>query len=532
MIVGAGTAGCILANRLSDDPGNRVLLLEAGGRDANPLFKVPAGFALMTKGVASWGWSTVPQRSMNGRSIWFTQAKVLGGGSSINAQIYCRGNARDFDGWAGEHGCEGWSYREVLPYFIRAEDNETFSDGFHGSGGPIGVSNPRAALPICEAFLEAACQYGLERNPDFNGAKQDGVGFYQLTQRNARRSSTASEYLRPALGRPNLEVRTRAQARRILFDGCRAIGVELSEAGRPAVARATREVALCAGAVGSPRLLLLSGVGPADHLKSVNVDVAVDLPGVGANLHDHINLCVVSECSGRHSYDGCRRFDRAALAGLRYLLFRNGPAAASLFETGGFCRADGASGPPDIQIHLGQGSGIEKGIAKLGSGGVTLNSGHIKPKSRGTVRLASGDPFADPLIDPNYWGEPGDLDKSLKGLDIVREIMRQPALAPFVRGEALPGRAVVGREELFAYACSMAKTDHHPVGTCRMGAVEGAVVSPRLEVFGAEGLRVCDASVMPEIVAANTNAATMMIAEKASDLLLGRPPLPPAGNAP
>ena len=523
IITGGGSSGCVLAARLSEDPAVKVLLLEAGGTDKGLLYHWPAGFARMTKGVASWGWSTVPQRHMGGRSLWYTQARVIGGGSSINAQIYTRGNARDYDGW----GIAGWGYRDILPYFKRAEGNERFNDGYHGSGGPLGVSMPRGALPICDAFIRAGQDYGMPYNPDFNCSRQARVGYYQLTQREVRRSSTAVAYLGPAKARPNLTVLTGAQALRIVLDKRRAVGVEVGQSGQPTLYRATREVVLTSGAIGSPRLLQLSGIGPADHLSSVGVAVQHDLPGVGSNLQDHIDLCVLAQCSGPHSYDGMQRWDRSALAGLQYMLFKTGPVAASLFETGGFWYADPAAAYPDTQFHFGQGSGIEKSIVKLTGAGITLNSAYLRPRSRGTVRLGSADPTAAPLIDPNYWSDPHDLDMSLRGLAMARDILRQPSLKPWLTAEALPGDHVQSREDLFAYACRMARTDHHPVGTCKMGTDALAVVDPELRLHGLEGLRVCDAAVMPLIPSSNTNAPTIMVGEKAADLIRGLDPLPP-----
>lgn len=530
IIVGAGPAGCVLANRLSEDPANSVLLLEAGGKDWHPLIHMPAGFAKMTKGIASWGWSTVPQKHMKDRVFWYTQAKVIGGGSSINAQIYTRGNAADYDGWATEEGCESWSYREVLPYFKRAEDNQRYANDYHGYGGPLGVSNPISPLPICEAWFRAAQEMGIPFNPDFNGAIQEGVGYYQLTQKHARRSSAAIAYLRPIANRKNLTVRSGVMVTRVVVEKGRAVGVEVVErpGAQPQILRANREVIVSSGAIGSPKLLLQSGIGPADHLKSVGVKPVHDLPGVGSNMQDHLDLFVIAECTGDHTYDNYAKLHRTAWAGLQYLLLKKGPAASSLFETGGFWYADPTAGWPDIQFHLGLGSGIEAGVEKLKNPGVTLNSAYLRPRSRGTVRLASADPAAMPLIDPNYWADPHDRAMSIKGLRLAREMMRQNALKPYVLREVLPGPSLESDDELFDYACRSSKTDHHPVGTCRMGHDAMSVVTPDLKVRGIDGLRVCDSSVMPRVPSSNTNAPTIMVGEKGADLILGREPLPPA----
>jgi choline dehydrogenase-like flavoprotein len=526
IIVGGGSAGCVLANRLSADASVKVLLLEAGGADRHPLYHLPAGFAKMTKGIGSWGWSTVPQRHMKGRVLRFTQAKVIGGGSTINAQIYTRGAAADYDEWARDHGARGWSYREVLPYFKRAENNQRFANDYHGYGGPLGVSNPISPLPICEAFFQAGQELGIPFNPDFNGERQDGLGYYQLTQLDARRSSTSVAYLNPIRARGNLTVRLRTHTLRILVEKGRAIGVEVTSEGSSAIETlcAEREVIVACGAIGSPKLLLQSGIGPSHHLRQVGVPLVHDLPGVGANLQDHLDLFVIAECTGDHTYDKYNRMHQAAWAGLQYLLFKRGPVASSLFETGGFWYADRSARSPDIQLHLGLGSGIEAGVARMKNAGVTLNTAYLRPRSRGTVRLSSSDPRAAPLIDPDYWAEPRDRELAIAGLRLARDIMRQPALARFVLGERLPDPQLRTDAELFDYACANAKTDHHPVGTCRMGAAEDpvSVVTPDLRIVGLAGLRVADASVMPTLPSSNTNAPAIMVAEKAADHILGK----------
>jgi choline dehydrogenase-like flavoprotein len=520
IIVGGGTAGCVLANRLSAKAENRVLLVEAGGNDSNFLYHWPAGFAKMTKGIGSWGYSTVPQRHMQDRVFWYTQAKVIGGGSTINAQIYTRGHRLDFDNWA-QQGCSGWGYDDIVRYFKAHEDNDTFENEVHGKGGPIGVSQPKAQLPIIEAFIQAAEQAGIPRCADLSGATPEGMGVYQVTQRNARRSSAVTGYLKPAMARKNLTVVLNTQTARIMVEQGRAIGIEIFDKARPRAIHARAEVIVSAGAIGSPKLLLLSGIGPADHLKSAGVTPVHDLQGVGLNLQDHLDVCAIAECTGDHSFDKYGKPWWAALAGLQYLLTRDGPVASSLFNSGGFWYADKSAAHPDIQFHFGLGSGIEAGIAKLQNPGVTLNSAVMRPRSRGTVRLRSANPDEHPLIDPNFWADPYDREMNLKALEMCRDILRQPALKPFILAERQPGEGMTSKNDLLDYACRMAKTDHHPSGACAMGNGSNHVVSPDLKIHGIAGLRVADTSIQPTIISSNTNATAMMIAEKCAAMVLG-----------
>lgn len=521
IVVGGGSAGCALAARLSEDQDVRVLLLEAGPRDTNPYIHMPVGFSKMTSGRLTWGLRTAPQRHANNREILYAQARVLGGGGSINAEIFTRGVPSDYDAWVSEFGCDGWSFDDLLPLFLRMEDNDTLSGHWHGIGGPLGVST-MAAHPLTRAFVQACQQIGMPYNPDFNGPRQEGTGPYQTTIRNGRRCSAAVGYLGPAAGRRNLTVRTGVQVNRVVVERGIATGVEIVEHGRAVVLRAEREVIVTSGAIGSPKLLLLSGIGPADELKAAGVGAVHDLPGVGRNLHDHFGIDLVYELNGPHSLDKYNKPHWMLWAGLEYALFRKGPVASNIVEGGAFWYADEAAPTPDLQFHFLIGAGVETGVPKIPSGsGVTLNSYTLRPKARGSVRLASADPRAMPIVDPNFLGDPDDLRTSVEGVKMSREIMNQPAFARYIRKEHFPGDSVRTDADFAEYARSYGRTSYHPVGTCRMGVDADAVVDPQLRVRGIERLRVCDSSVMPSLIGSNTNAPSIVIAEKASDLIAG-----------
>ncbi len=522
VIVGGGTAGCVLAARLSEDPDARVLLLEAGGRDRHPLIHMPVGFARMTSGPFTWGYATEPQRHAGGREIAYAQARVIGGGSSINAEVFTRGNPADYDRWAQEEGCEGWAFEDVRKYFLRSEGNAILSGPMHGTDGPLGVSDLPDPQPVTRAFVQSCQELGMPYNPDFNGASQAGAGVYQTTTRNRRRCSAAVGYLRPAAGRPNLRVETGCLATRVLFEGNRAVGVEVSAGGTKREFRADREVVVASGAVGTPKLMMLSGVGPAWHLREHGIDVVHDLPGVGENLNDHYGIDIVAEVRDRAGLNRYNKWRWAAWAGLQYSLFRSGPATSNVVEGGAFWFADSSRAIPDLQFHFLAASGAEEGVASVPSGyGVTLNSYALRPKSRGTVRLRSSNPADRPAIDPNFLADPYDLRTSAEGVRISQEIFGQPSLAKFIARRHLPGEKLRTQSDYEAYARRYGRTSYHPTCTCKMGVDEMSVVDPELRVRGMERLRICDSSVMPSLIGSNTNAATVMIAEKSSDLIRG-----------
>jgi choline dehydrogenase-like flavoprotein len=521
-IVGGGSAGCVLAARLSES-GAKVLLIEAGPTDSNPFIHVPAGFTKLSGPKVNWGYRTVPQKHLNNREMWYPQGRTLGGGSSINAMIYTRGHRTDYDKWAAG-GAIGWSYEDVLPYFRKAESNARFSNQYHGVDGPLSVSDPISPLGITSAFIKAAQEVGIPFNPDFNGAEQEGVGFHQTTTRFGRRGSAAVSYLRPAMSRKNLTVVTNAQVHRIVIERSRAVAVEFTLANSKALQRVNteREVIVTAGAIGSPKLLMLSGIGPSRHLKEIGISMQTDLEGVGENLQDHLDCYTVYDCNGPHSYYGVDQYLKQAWWALQYLLFKSGPVTTNIVEAGAFVKADTSSQTPDTQFHFLPAYVIDHGMKRVPGYGVCLYTNLLRPKSRGTVRLADSNSASAPLIDPNYLSDPDDMRMALAGLRMAREVMESPSIKKYLEAERMPGAQMRTDAELGAYIREWSKTDYHPVGTCKMGTDNLAVVDSQLRVRGIDGLRVCDSSVMPLEISANTNAPTIMIAERASDFILNR----------
>jgi len=521
IVVGGGSAGCVLAARLSADPDVRVALLEAGGRDSNVLIHVPAGLALLAKtGTANWSFDTVPQKGLNGRPGWQPRGKVLGGSSSVNAMIYIRGHRADYDHWADE-GNAGWSYADVLPYFRRAEHNERLAGEFHGTDGPLNVMDLRSPSIYNEAFVAAGREAGYPVTDDFNGAEQEGVGAYQVTHRNGERFSAAKAYLTPNLGRPNLTVITGAHTTRVLFEGRRAVGVEFRRAGRLEQARARHEVLLCAGALQSPQVLLLSGVGPGAELIRHGIGVVHDLPGVGRNLHDHIDAVqVVAAPQLKETFGLSGAALLRVLAGIReWRARRSGMLTTNFAETGAFIKSDASEPIPDLQLHFVIAKLIDHGRQTVFGHGYSAHVCVLRPQSRGSVTLASADPFAAPRIDPNFLDHPDDLRRLVRGFRLMREILNQPSLARLGGREHARSAQATTDAQIEQFIRDHGDTIYHPVGTCRMGRGELDVVDAELRVHGLQGLRVVDASIMPRIIGGNTNAPVIMVAEKAADMI-------------
>lgn len=524
VIVGGGSAGCVLANRLSADGKHTVCLLEAGPPDRSPLIAMPAGvIAMLRSKVYNWQFWTAPQAQLDNRSLYWPRGKTLGGSSAINAMCYIRGHAWDYDHWASL-GNSGWSYREVLPYFRKAENYEPGANDFHGVGGPLNVAALRDTNPMSRAFLEAADQAGHRPTADFNGAQQEGAGWYKVMQKDGQRCSNARAYLREAEGRPNLTVLTGVRATRVLFDGKKAVGVRYFESGRYVDALAAREVVLAAGAIGSPQLLLLSGVGPQEELRRHGVAAVHELPGVGRNLQDHLDalVCVRSKTRLGFSFHplGLLRTLRELF---RYLFFKRGDFTSNVAEAGVFLKSSPAEPIPDLQFHFVPLMNSQHGLdlrPVFRHYGYCLLACDLRPKSRGTITLQSGDALAPPLIQPNYCEDPRDLDKLVLAMKKAREVLAQPAFESHRAVEVEPGPGVVTDDELRTWIRGHAETLYHPVGTCKMGLDDLAVVDPQLRVRGVVGLRVVDASIMPTLVGGNTNAPTTMIAEKGAAMIL------------
>jgi len=521
VIVGAGSAGCVLANRLSADGKNSVLLLEAGPRDTNLWIHVPLGYGrLFKEKTVNWMYQTEPEPGLDGRSVFQPRGKVLGGSSSINGLLYIRGQHEDYDRWR-QHGNHGWGFDDVLPYFKKAEDQQRGADDFHGAGGPLPVSDLGHPDPLSAAFIAAAAETGLPKNPDFNGASQEGAGFFQTTTRHGRRASAAVAYLGSAKGRNNLRVGTSALAQRIMFDGRRAAAVEYRQAGTLRTARARKEIVVSGGAFNSPQLLQLSGVGPAELLRKHGIDVVLDAPGVGHDLQDHLQVRVVMRCSQAITLnDVVNSPIRKILTGLQYAAFRTGPLTIAAGTSGAFFKTNPRLATPDIQIHFLPFSTDKMGEKLHPFSGFTASVCQLRPESRGSLRIGSADPAAPPEIRINYLSTEVDRSANVEGLKILRKILQAPALSPYVVEEVDPGAKVVTDEALLSYCRARGSTIYHPTSTCRMGNDPLAVVDQRLRLRGIEGLRVVDASVMPDLVSGNTNAVVIMIAEKASDMIL------------
>jgi choline dehydrogenase len=524
IVTGAGSAGCVVASRLSESGRYRVLLLEAGPPDRNPWIHIPLGYAkTYVDPVVNWRFETEPQPQLGNRRLYLPRGKTLGGSSSINGMVYIRGNHGDYDEWR-QRGCEGWDWDSVLPYFKKAQNQTRGADLFHGVGGPLHVSDQPGRFELSEAVIDACVQAGIPRNPDFNGAQQEGCGYYQTTTLKRRRWSAAQAYLKPARDRRNLVIRTGAHATRVLIENNRAVGVEFHTAQGRETASARGEIVVSGGAYGSPQLLLLSGLGPAQHLQDVGVQVVRDMPAVGSNLHDHFNSYVAWRCNKAITLNDLENSKlRKLSAGVQYALFRSGPMASNGIHAGVFTRSDPRLERPDIQLNFFEWSTLRRGrdgIVPHPFPGFTISPVHLRPDGRGTVRLASADPLAPPAVLFDYLRTEYDMQAVIFGIHLARRIAEQPALKPYIAAELQPGPAITTDADLAAYVRESGVSNQHPTSSCAMGHGPNTVVDPRLRVHGIGGLRVADASIMPVAVGGNTNAPTIMIGEKAAAMIL------------
>jgi choline dehydrogenase-like flavoprotein len=520
VIIGAGSAGCVLAARLSEDPDTRVLLLEAGPPDENELIAIPAAFSALFRSDVDWDHSTVWEAQLHNRRVYLPRGKTLGGSSSLNAMIYIRGNRADYDEWRDELGCPGWGYDELLPYFKRAEDNERGADEFHGAGGPLSVTEGRARTPMAPLFLDAARAYGLPANEDFNGSSQDGVGWYQVTHRDGARASAARCYLHPVAQRPNLEVRTRCQVLNLLFDGNRAIGAAgIGPGGEAFEVHAEREVIVSCGAYDSPKLLMLSGIGRPEELELLQIGLVAECPEIGANLQDHPNAGCVwlsdreDSLFGALNDENLERFGRG-----------EGPLTSNIAEVGGFLRTRDGLNAPDVQLHFAAAMFAAEGLVPADAHGLSCGACVLKPRSRGYVAVGSPDPTAKPVIVHNYYDDPDDLRTAIAGTRMVLEIARHSPLKECISAPLFVPESD-SDADIEAHVRHTTQTLYHPVGTCRMGSDATSVLDTELRVRGLEGLRVVDASAMPTVPRGNTNAPTIALAERAADLIRGVEPL-------
>ncbi len=520
VVVGAGSAGCVLANRLSANPENTVLLLEAGSSDWNPWIHIPVGyFKTMHKPATDWCYKTEPDSGINDRQLQWPRGKVLGGSSSLNGLLYVRGQAEDYDRWE-KLGNKGWSFKEVLPYFKKSEDQTRGANEYHGVGGLLKESDLRLRRPIAEHFINASTQIGIPFNHDYNGKNQEGVGYFQQTCFKGIRWSTAKGFLRPARKRPNLTVMTKAHTNCLVIENKKAVGVEFVHKGEKLNARVSGEVVLAAGAIGSPHILQLSGIGPKDVLKKAGVSIVHELPGVGKNLQDHLQVRLVFKTSLRTLNDEVNNIFKQAMVGLQYIFSRTGPLTLAASQVTIFTKSRDDVERPDIQFHMQPLSADKPGDGAHKFSAFTSSVCQLRPYSRGSLEIRSADPREYPAIYPNYLSDERDCQVAVDGIKLARKITEAPALASHINSESVPGVQYQSDEELLEAARQHSQTIYHPVGTCKMGNDDMAVVDDRLCVHGIDGLRVVDASIMPEIVSGNTNAPTIMIAEKASDMIL------------